>query len=488
MNRITKGLCTVLFLSIGAYIGWWFASTKSDDGYTKHKTHVSLNDIENTKNIIPIAVLGSGPAGLSAALYGARSNIYTVVFQGSKPGGQLTETSYVENWPGTPKMLGVDLINQNQKQAERFGAIMVNESITSIDTSVWPFKLTTEQGDVVNALSVVLATGSTPNKLGIPGEDKYWGMGVTTCAICDAPYYKDKNVVVIGGGDSAVEEATLLASFARNVTMFVRKDKLRAAPAMQSRLNQYPNISVQFHTEITEVKGDSSGVTGMTVYNNETKTSKDEPIDGVFLAIGHQPNSTFLKDQIVTNDQGYVLIEPRGQETSKEGIFSAGDLSDPHFKQAGIAAGDGSRAGLEAITFLADHDIDDAFLDTIQDQYYDPSFDQETADIRTISTAEEFKEFVRDSKDPVVVDFYAPSCVSCMNMIPHLASVAAKFADQATFVKINRDESRQLADKLNVKSVPHILIFKDGKEIKRIKSSLSKWELLKMVNEVIYSQ
>lgn len=485
--KISAVLSVVLLSGIG--IGYLLRNTnKSVYNYTKKKTDVDLKSLENKDNIIPIAILGSGPAGLSAAIYGARANIYTVVFQGPKPGGQLTETSYVENWPGTPKMLGVDLINQTQKQAERFGAVMVSEAIEKVDFSSWPFKLYTEEGKELNALSVVIATGSTPIKLGVPGEDTYWGKGVTTCAICDAPYYKNKKVVVAGGGDSAVEEATLLASFASSVTMLVRKDSMRAAPTMQARLKQFNNIKVLYNTEIKEVLGNDQEVTGVKLFNNKTQETYQFPVDGVFLAIGHTPNSGFLNKQVQTTEGGYIVVAPRAQETTQAGVFAAGDVSDPKFKQAGIAAGEGTKAGLGAIEFLAEHDFDESLAQDLEDKFYDPDVETEAAEIRVVNTVEEFKELIENAKIPVFVDFFAPSCIACMQMLPYIASVAAKFADEAVFVKVNRDEAKELAKLLNIKSVPHLVVFKNGKEIARLKSTMTKRHLYNTVNEFIYAE
>jgi thioredoxin reductase (NADPH) len=201
---------------------------------TNNIQNFNLNNLEDKKNIAPIAIIGSGPAGLSAALYGSRAAIYTVLFQGPKPGGQLTETTYVENWPGTKRLLGTELIDQNKAQAEKFGAIIVNDTIECVDFSTWPFRLQTSEGHEINALSVIIATGASPKLLNVPGEKEYWAYGISSCAVCDAPFYKNKNVVVVGGGDSAIEEATYIASYANKVTLMAR-EKLRAAPAMKAR-------------------------------------------------------------------------------------------------------------------------------------------------------------------------------------------------------------------------------------------------------------
>lgn len=488
MNFMHRVITTaVVALTLAAA---WYTSKRHQIS-ANHSVAVDIQSVLQQENIVPIAVIGSGPAGLSAALYGARENIYTVVFNGSQPGGQLTTTAYVENWPGTEKALGADLMTRTQKQAEHFGAIMVYDSITRVDFSTWPFTLHTDEGKIVKAMTVVLATGATSRKLGVPGEDTYsGGKGVTSCAVCDAPYFKDKKVVVVGGGDSAVEEAIILASFAKEVTILVRGDKMRAAPAMFQRLAHYANIKILYHSSIAQITGNDEEVTGIDLVtvnpeNKENTTSKMS-IDGVFLAVGHIPNTTMFKDFISVDEHGYIVLTKRSQQTTLAGVYSAGDVSDPQYKQAGVAAGDGIKAGMDAIAFLRDIGYNDTFASKIEKRLYDPYADRQTADLKKIASQKDFDAYLKDHQEIVVVDFYAPWCASCKHMLPIVETVAARFEGKASFIKVDVAEAKEIGDSLKVKNVPWLLVFKEGKEVARTNQIMSKRQLSTYVSQFIY--
>lgn len=423
---------------------------------------IKLEKLQDKKNIVPISIIGSGPAGLSAALYAARSGIYTLVFEGNKPGGQLTETTYVENWPGTKKMLGSELIEQNKKQAETFGALMVQDAIEYVDFTEWPFRIRTQEGHEIFTMAAIIATGSTPQTLDIPGEKEYWGYGVTTCAICDAPFYKDKNVVVVGGGDSAIEEATLLASYAKKVTILVRSDKMRAAPPMQERIKNYPNINVEFNKSITKILGNKTSVKQIEVRNNKTKEIEVINIDGVFLAIGHEPNSEIFKKFLPTDSHGYLKLDSRTQETIIPGIFVAGDVADSRYRQAGTAAGFGIMAGLDGVFFLQKIGFNDSFSKKISKNYYNP-YKEKKIELKKIKTIEEFKKFIKEPK-PLLIDVGAKYCPSCNVLLSVVQSVATQFEDKINFVYIDlEDNPVELQKQLDIKTIPTILIFKNGK-------------------------
>jgi thioredoxin reductase (NADPH) len=483
MKRLHAVIIITALLSLGIFL--WYQRGSSLK-YAPKKVTGLIDQAFEKQNIVPIVVIGSGPAGLSAALYGARGAIYTVVFQGQQPGGQLTTTSYVENWPGAPKMLGSNLIAQAQKQAEHFGAIFINDTITKVDFSTWPFILHTEEGKVLHALSVIIATGSTPEKLKAPGEEEYWAKGVSSCAICDAPYFKDKKVVVVGGGDSAVEEAVLLSSFAKEVTILVRRDAMRAAPSMQNRLKQYSNIHLVYNSSVAKIVGDGEKVTRVEIKNNKDGTTSEKEVDGVFLAIGHLPSSTLFKPFIATDSQGYIQLAPRKQLTSLEGIFAAGDVADPEFKQAGAAAGDGIKAALGAIAFLHDMGFNETSARKLEKNYFEPESDKAPIELASIKTSKEFDEQYATKKEPVILDFYAPWCTSCIHMLPVVAAVATRFADKAVFVKVNTAEAEELAKRFKIPNVPWLVVVKDGKEIGRTNEVMSKRKLSDYVSQFIY--
>ena len=444
---------------------------------------MKISALTGKKNIVTVAVIGSGPAGLSAAVYAARGKLYTVVFEGRQPGGQLTKTSWVENWPGLPKTLGADLIKGLRQQAQAFGAVIIPESIEKVDLSTWPFTLWNEDGTEIHALTVIIATGANPRKLGVPGEEAYWGRGVTTCAICDAPFYKGSDVVVVGGGDSAVEEAMQLAPYVKSATILVRGEAMRAVSSMQERLKEYKHIKIMYKTQITAIKGNDQHVTGLDIVTDGVK--KAMPIDGVFLAIGHIPNTQLVKDSVALDDAGYIILTKRSQETSLDGVFAAGDVADNHYRQAGVAAGDGIKAALDAAELLRDIGFNDAVSAQVESRFFMPEDTATRIKLEKIATLPEFEREVGQSKIPVVLDFYTDYCPSCLQMMPAVESVAGKLADKVKFLKVDALESRVLAEKLVVPTVPTLVVFKGGKEIARTKESMSKQELLAYISKII---
>ena len=298
-------------------------------------------------------IVGSGPAGYTAAVYAGRANLNPVVVCGMQMGGQLTQTTIVENFPGYPD--GVDanqMMMEMQQQAERFGAEMVAGTVTDVDFSNKPAVVTLDDGEKIEADTVIIATGASAKYLGMPDEDKYNGRGVSACATCDGFFYRNKVVAVVGGGDTAGEEATYLASICEKVYLIVRKPAMRASKAMLDRVNNTPNLEVLYNTVTDEVLGDDMGVTGVRVLNTETNEKRELAIHGFFLAIGHKPNSDVFKDQIKVDEQGYIVTEPGTPKTNVAGVFAAGDVQDPHYRQAITAAASGCKAALDAERFL----------------------------------------------------------------------------------------------------------------------------------------
>lgn len=451
---------------------------------------IRMDDLKTTKNIIPIAVIGSGPAGFSAGLYGARAGLYTVIFEGLKPGGQLTETTYVENWPGIPKMLGTNIMDQCRKQAQAMGAVTLNETIAEVDFSRWPYVLKTDDGQEIKALSVIIATGSYPRMLShsetVPGEIEYWGNGVTSCAVCDAPFYKDKKVVVIGGGDSAVEEATLLTSYARSVTMLVRGDTLRAAAAMQARLKDYPKIQVVYQTKVTEVIGDGTAVTGVRVFDKNTNNCHIIETDGVFLAIGHEPTTKIFKKYLSLDSNGYIKLNGCSQQTSIPGIYAAGDVADPTYKQAGVAAGNGIKAALNAIDFLQEHGFTTTLAEKLEKNFYDPVPEQERKPLPKIVTNVDFDSLVNAHRW-IVAEVGGEQCSGCLALKPAVESVAVQLADKAYFTYIDLDDNpKELIKRFNLKAIPTIMVFDKGTMIGRYDQQIfTKRELYRVLHQLL---
>ena len=301
---------------------------------------------------VKVLIIGSGPAGYTAAIYTSRANLQPVLYEGIEPGGQLTTTTDVENFPGHPDGIsGPDLMGLMRKQAERFGADIRTGNITRVDLSSRPFHVVVDGEKEIKAETLIIATGATAKYLGLPSETQFRGQGVSACATCDGFFYRKKDVAVVGGGDTACEEATYLASLCRKVYLIVRKPFLRASKAMQQRVFTTPNIEILFEHNTAEVLGDESGVTGALLRKNDGTEVKID-IAGFFLAIGHHPNTELFCDQLKLDAEGYIKVEPGTSKTNIEGVFAAGDVKDPHYRQAITAAGSGCIAALDCERFL----------------------------------------------------------------------------------------------------------------------------------------
>lgn len=309
-----------------------------------------------------LLIIGSGPAGYTAAVYGARAMLEPILVQGIQPGGQLTITTDVENWPGDATVMGPDLMARMESHARETGAEIITDVIIALDLSKRPFTATGDSGTVYTADAVVLATGAQAKWLGLPSEEKFQGFGVSACATCDGFFYRGKEIVVVGGGNTAVEEALFLTNFASKVTLVHRRDSLRAEKIMQDRLFKHPKIEVLWNHAPVEVLGDEAplGVTGVRVRHTQTGAEQVIPCAGFFVAIGHSPASELVKEQLKLQEGGYVWVEPGSTRTSVPGVFAAGDLTDHVYRQAVTSAGMGCMAALDAEAFLAAADADDA--------------------------------------------------------------------------------------------------------------------------------
>lgn len=298
-------------------------------------------------------IIGGGPAGYTAAIYAARASLSPVLYEGLQPGGQLTTTTDIENYPGFETgVSGQGLMDTMRAQAVRLGADVRGGIVSSADLSSRPFRITIDNGDEILAESLVIATGATAKYLGLPSEEKFRGMGVSACATCDGFFYRKKDVAVVGGGDTACEEATYLAGICSKVYMIVRRDVLRASVAMQERVKNTPNIEILWNCNTREILGDQTGVTGVRVQRKDG-TEFDVKVDGFFLAIGHHPNSELFSKWVNVNPEGYIITEDKTSRTNVEGVFAAGDVQDPLYRQAVTAAASGCRAAMDVEKFLS---------------------------------------------------------------------------------------------------------------------------------------
>lgn len=450
----------------------------------KQKSEINLDRVYGKENVVPFLVLGSGPASLAAALYGARTKVRTVVLKGKNPGGQLVGTSYIENWPAIKKIRGAEVVKDFEEQAAWFGAVMVNDSAKVVDLTSWPYVVSTDEGEKLEALAIFIGTGATPRYLGIPGEQDYWGKGVTTCAICDAPYHKGDTVVVVGGGDSAVEEALELSPYAKEIRMLVRGDVMRASPVMIERLDECTNVKIYYNTSLTQINGENDKVGSVDVINNKTKEKSHwANVKGVFLAIGLIPNTGMVKGQVKTQKGGCITLKGRSQQTSVPGVFAAGDVSDPRYKQAGVAAGDGIKGGLDAVWWLSEIGYNPTVAERLEPYFFEPEL-EEHVKVAQINSDAELKALIEYADGRLVIlDFYTPYCPSCMQMMPVVEWVGTKMKDKVVFGKIDASIAFDLVKKFKAPKVPHFVVTRDGEIIGRTDDVMGRAELTKFVKK-----
>jgi len=299
-----------------------------------------------------VIIIGSGPAGLTAAIYTARANLSPLVFAGKEFGGQLTTTNLVENFPGYPEgIMGPQLMMAMSKQAEKYGAQILKSEIRTVNLKSVEKTVITDDGKKYTSKAVIIASGASPRRLGIPGEDKFYGRGVSTCATCDAAFYKDKIVAVVGGGDSAMEESIFITKFASKVYLIHRRNEFKASKIMQKRVFENKKIEILWNTEVKEILGDQK-VSDLKLYNNDKNTEENLAVDGFFLAIGHIPNTNYLKGQIDLDIEGYINVVSGKTNTNLEGVFVAGDVYDNKYRQAVTAAGMGCMAAIDVEKWL----------------------------------------------------------------------------------------------------------------------------------------
>lgn len=317
------------------------------------RTKRRIDTTSMSKEVVKVLIIGSGPAGYTAAIYAARAGLNPVLYTGGQPGGQLTTTNDVENYPGYPDGInGPQMMVDFQKQAERFGTQIHYGLVTSVDFSGYPLKVTIDEKHEVVAESVIIATGASAKYLGLPSEALYNNRGVSACAVCDGYFYRGKDVAVVGAGDSAAEEATYLSKLCTKVHLIVRRDEMRASKIMQQRVFNTPNIQIHWNTETEEILGDEGGVNGVRVVNNKTGEKSTIAIQGFFLAIGHKPNTDIFKGIIDMDETGYIQVIPGSTRTNVPGVFAVGDAADNVYRQAVTAAGTGCMGALDAEKFL----------------------------------------------------------------------------------------------------------------------------------------
>lgn len=304
------------------------------------------------EKLYDVAIIGSGPAGLTAGIYASRSQLKTIIIEGNQPGGQLMTTTAVENWPGEISIQGPDLMLKMREQAEHCGSELLQETIEKVDFSQRPFTLTSSSGKIIKARSVITSTGATHKHLGVPGEKEYFSKGVAVCATCDAPFYRDKEVIVVGGGNTAVTEVEHLTHHVKKVTVIQISESLTATDPIKFKILDHPKVAFIFNSTVKEIRGNGEKVTSVIIENVQTQQTSELSTDGVFIAIGFKPNTGIFEGQLERDEFGYLIVK-NNTLTSVEGVFAAGDVADWKYRQAVTSAGIGCMAALDAQAFLA---------------------------------------------------------------------------------------------------------------------------------------
>ena len=436
-----------------------------------------------------LVIVGSGPAGYTAAIYAARANLNPLLITGFQrggiPGGQLMTTTHVENFPGFPDgVLGPDLMDLMKAQAERWGTHLLEADADVIDLSQRPYTIQAD-GETIQTQSIIIATGASANRLGLPSEDRFWSQGISACAICDGatPQFRNEELAVVGGGDSACEEAVYLTKYGSHVHLLVRSERLRASAAMADRVQANPQITVHWNTEVVDVEG-TDWMNGLRLRNRDSGQEESLAVRGMFYAIGHTPNTELLKGQLDCDPRGYLVTQPGRPETSLEGVFAAGDVADAEWRQGITAAGSGCQAALAAERWLSHHDL----ATLVRREQVEPQ--KATAPQAIEATTEAtydagaewqkgsyaLRKLYHDSNKPLLVIYSSPSCGPCHVLKPQLKRVLSELNGQAQGIEIDIEADQDIAEQAGVNGTPTVQLFFD-------KSLQQQWRGVKQRSE-----
>ena len=420
-----------------------------------------------------LVIVGSGPAGYTAAIYAARANLAPLLITGFQrggiPGGQLMTTTHVENYPGFPDgILGPELMDRCKAQALRWGTKLVEADAESLDLSSRPYRLVTSEGETIWTHSLILATGASANRLGIKEEERFWSRGISACAICDGatPQFRKEQLAVVGGGDSACEEAVYLTKYGSQVHLIVRSQSLRASAAMADRVLANPAITVHWNREVLAAMGED-WLSAIRLRDRTTGATDDLPVRGLFYAIGHTPNTELLQGQLELDEKGYLVTRPGRPETSLEGVFAAGDVADAEWRQGITAAGSGCQAALAAERWLTHHDL----AVTVSQDPVDPA---EVGEVKRTAESDEvnfdpnalwqkggyaLRKLYHDSDKPLLVVYTSPTCGPCHVLKPQLKRVLEELGGRAQGVEIDIDADQEIAQQAGVTGTPTVQLF-----------------------------
>nr|GEV01062.1 NADPH-dependent thioredoxin reductase 3 [Tanacetum cinerariifolium] len=427
-----------------------------------------------------LVIIGSGPAGYTAAIYAARANLKPVVFEGYQvggvPGGQLMTTTEVENFPGFPDgITGPDLMDRMRRQAERWGAELYQEDVEFIDVNSRPFTIKSTDREV-KSHSIIVATGATAKRLKLPREEEFWSRGISACAICDgaSPLFKGQILAVVGGGDTATEEAIYLTKYARHVHLLVRRDQMRASKAMQDRVHDNPNITVHYNTETLDVVSNTKGqMSGIKIKRHDTGEESVLEAKGLFYGIGHTPNSQLLEGQVDLDSAGYILVEDGSAKTSVDGVFAAGDVQDHEWRQAITAAGSGCIAALSVERYLVSSNLLIEFHQPHTEEVkkeLTPRDVQEGFDITLTKHKGQYalRKLYHESPRLICVLYTSPTCGPCRTLKPILGKVIDEYDHNVHYVEIDIEEDPEVAEAANIMGTPCVQFFKNKEMIRNI--------------------
>ena len=421
-----------------------------------------------------LVIVGSGPAGYTAAIYAARANLNPLLVTGFQrggiPGGQLMTTTHVENFPGFPDgVLGPDLMDLMKAQATRWGTRLLEADADRIDLSQRPYRIEVE-GRIVETQSVIIATGASANRLGLPNEDLFWSKGISACAICDGatPQFRNEELAVVGGGDSACEEAVYLTKYGSRVHLLVRSDRLRASAAMSDRVQANPQISVHWNTEVSDVQGDD-WLNSLQLRRRDSGVDEQLAVRGMFYAIGHTPNTELVRNQLDCDQTGYLITKPGRPETSMDGVFAAGDVADGEWRQGVTAAGSGCQAALAAERWLSHHNLATLITrDEAEPAKADtPQTTAETTEATYDSNASwqkgsyALRKLYHDSNRPLLVVYTSPSCGPCHVLKPQIKRVLDELQGEAQGIEIDIEADQEIAQQAGVNGTPTVQLFFD---------------------------
>ncbi len=471
-----------------------FKPSKVESRSTDSNRPFDATRLPRNHDVVPVAILGGGIAGLTAAEYLAQANIPCIVIEGPKPGGALAQSPKVRNWPGIIEAPGVVITDGLKKQVLNLNVPITQEKVTRVDFSAWPRLVEVQDLNnpdkkrIIKAMAVIIAMGAEPNLLHVPGELNEKGSfsnHVSNCAVCDGSLYNGKKVAIVGGGDAAIIEADYLSDIASDVTILVRKDQLKAKDLhARDRVLVKPNVSVLFNSQIQQIKGGKHALSHIIVENNKSKAISAMHIDGLFLAIGSKPNTALLKGQLTLDNEGFAVLKNH-QETVVPGVYAAGDISDREWVQATTAASDGCKAALQATRFLKDA----GFQATPANQpsssqkpsepELPPTQPSDTAagkELVEITSEKDFSDIVANASQPVVLDLFSPLCVPCKQMMPDLEDLKQAYKGSVSFAKyniarkngINLSRAMHSIQGVVPSSVPVLIFVKGGKEVTRL--------------------